>query len=87
VVNSIEVVGIRRKLKEKIRSLGVDIENRGYEIEKIGSFIRDVSNKVGEVDEATIITNVLLALGDTKEKIKEIRKVINDYKRYIRGGS
>jgi archaellum component FlaC len=86
MVNSIEVVGIRRKLKEKIRSLGVTIENSGYEIEKIGSFIRDVSNKVGSIDEATIITNVLLAIGDTKEEIKTIRKAISDYRRYIKGG-
>jgi hypothetical protein len=87
MVNSAEVVGIRRKLKEKIRSLGVAIENSGYEIEKIGSFIRDVSNKVGLIDEATIITNVLLAIGDTKEEIKTIRKAISDYRRYIKGGN
>jgi hypothetical protein len=87
VVNSVEVVDIRKKLKEKIEKLGIAVENSGYEIQRLGRFIRDVSNKVGSIDEMTIITNVRLALGDVKEEIKKIRKDIADYKRYIRGGS
>lgn len=87
MVNSVEVVDIRKKLKEKIEKLGIAVENSGYEIQRLGRFIRDVSNKVGSIDEMTIITNVRLALGDVKEEIKKIRKDIADYKRYIRGGS
>jgi hypothetical protein len=87
VVNSVEVVDIRKKLKERIEKLGIAVENSGYEIQRLGGFIRDVSNKVGSMDEMTIITNVRLALGDVKEEIKAIRKAISDYKRYIRGGS
>jgi archaellum component FlaC len=81
------VVAIRRKLKEKIEKLGIVIENSGYEIQKLGSFIRDVSNKVGSIDELAIFSNIRLAIGDVKEEIKRIRKAISDYKRYIRGGS
>jgi archaellum component FlaC len=83
----IEVVVIRRKLKEKTEKLGIVIENSGYEIERLGRFIRDVSNKVGSIDELTIFSNIRIAMGDIKEEIKRIRKAISDYKRYIRGGN
>jgi hypothetical protein len=81
------VVAIRKKLKEKTEKLGIVIENSGYEIERLGRFIRDVSNKVGSIDELTIFSNIRIAMGDIKEEIKIIRKAISDYKRYIRGGS
>ena len=81
------MVAIRKKLKEKIENLGIAIENSGYEIERLGKFIRDLSNKVGSIDELTVFSNVRIAMGDVKEEIKRIRKAISDYKRYIRGGS
>jgi len=81
------VVAIRKKLKEKTENLGIAIENSGYEIERLGKFIRDLSNKVGSIDELTVFSNVRIAMGDVKEEIKRIRKAISDYKRYIRGGS
>lgn len=81
------MVAIRKKLKEKTEKLGIVIENSGYEIERLGRFIRDVSNKVGSIDELTIFSNIRIAMGDIKEEIKIIRKAISDYKRYIRGGS
>lgn len=87
MVSSVEVLDIRRKLKEKIEKLGIAVQNSGDALDKIGAFIRDMSIEVGKLDKEVILSNVRIAVSKANEEIKRIRKAISDYKRYIRGGS
>ena len=75
---------VKSDIKIEIEKLGNFLEYSGELIGKFGRSIRDISNKVGELSDETILSDVRLSLRDVEKHIKEMRRLISLYKNYTR---